>query len=259
MPIGNKPSSLLAATLLTFSLQFPAEAQDMAKTEDTITTSKGDLVVHPIHHASMTLNWDGKTILVDPAPAMGAADGSDVTAEYKALPAPDLVLVTDVHGDHLNADILKAVAGDAPIVVPQAVADKLPEELKANVQVIANGESKMVADVPIEAIPMYNLTEDRLKFHEKGRGNGYVLTLGDKRVYIAGDTEDIPEMRALKDIAAAFVPMNLPYTMDVEHAADAVKEFKPAVVYPFHYGDSDVNQFKTLVGDASDVRLLKWY
>jgi L-ascorbate metabolism protein UlaG (beta-lactamase superfamily) len=255
--LGRTPGTLLAATLLTLSLHFPAAAQTM--TEDTVKTSAGDLVVHPIHHASMWLAWNGKTILVDPAPAMGAAEGTDVTAEYKALAAPDLILVTHEHGDHFNPDILQAIAGGAPIVAPQAVADKMPEALKAQTKVMANGDTSEVAGVPIEAVPSYNITEDRLKFHPKGRDNGYVLTLGDKRVYIAGDTEDTPEMRALTSIDVAFLPMNLPYTMDVEHAADAAKAFKPGIVFPYHYGDSDVSKFKALVGDASAVRMLKWY
>jgi L-ascorbate metabolism protein UlaG (beta-lactamase superfamily) len=113
--------------------------------------------------------------------------------------------------------------------------------------------------VKIEAVPMYNLTAARLRFHNKGRGNGYVMTFGGKRVYVSGDTEDIPEMRALKNIDAAFVCMNLPYTMTPEQAADAVREFKPKVVYPYHYRGSDTAQFKKLVGDASEVRLRDWY
>jgi L-ascorbate metabolism protein UlaG (beta-lactamase superfamily) len=206
------------------------------------------------------LNWNDTTILADPAPPPGAEEGADGTAEYTALERPDLILVTSEHGDHFNADILSAVAGEnVTIVAPQTVADKMPDALKAMTTVLANGETTTVGDIEIEAVPAYNLTEDRLKYHPKGRDNGYVLTLGDTRVYIAGDTEDIPEMRALKDIDVAFVPMNLPYTMDVEQAASAVKEFQPAVVYPYHYGDSDVNAFASTVGDASDVRLLKWY
>jgi L-ascorbate metabolism protein UlaG (beta-lactamase superfamily) len=255
---AGKPGTLLAATLLTLSMQFPATAQETMET-DTIATSMGDLVVHPIHHASMRLAWNGLTILVDPAPPPGAPEGGDVTAEYSALPPPDLILVTHEHGDHFNADILAAVSGGATIVAPQAVADKMPDALKAKTKVMANGETAEVAGVPVEAIASYNITPDRLNFHPKGRDNGYVLTFGDKRVYIAGDTEDTPEMRALKDIDAAFIPMNLPYTMDVNQAASAVSEFKPAAVYPFHYGDSDVNAFATQVGDASDMRLLKWY
>jgi L-ascorbate metabolism protein UlaG (beta-lactamase superfamily) len=116
-----------------------------------------------------------------------------------------------------------------------------------------------ILGVKIEAVPMYNLTAARLRFHNKGRGNGYVMTFGGKRVYVSGDTEDIPEMRALKNIDAAFVCMNLPYTMAPEQAADAVREFKPKVVYPYHYRGSDTAQFKKLVGGASEVRLRDWY
>ncbi len=255
---GTKPGSMLAATLVTLSLHFPAAAQEM-KTEDMVATDAGDVTIHPFHHASMWLAWNGKTILVDPAPAFGAPEGTDVTAEYTAASAPDLILVTHEHPDHFNVDILKAVAGDAPIVVPQAVADKMPDDLKAKAKVMANGDTATVADIPIEAVPAYNITEGRLQYHPKGRDNGYILTLGDKRIYIGGDTEDTPEMRALSGIDVAFLPMNLPYTMTIEQAADAVKAFKPGIVYPYHYGESDVAAFKTMVGDASDVRLLKWY
>lgn len=231
-----------------------------APADNVIATSMGDLTIHPIHHASMILEWNGMNILVDPAPPPGGVpEGVDPTAEFTALPEPDLILVTDIHGDHLNADVLSAVSGAAPIVAPQAVADELPEALQVMTQVVANGETANVQGIEIEAVPMYNITEDRLMYHTPGRGNGYVLNLGDTRVYIAGDTEDIPEMRALTDIDVAFLPMNLPYTMTPEQAADAVVEFQPTVVYPYHYGMSDLNVFVANVGDASDVRLLEWY
>ena len=229
-------------------------------TDNVVATSMGDLTIHPIHHASMMLEWNGMNILVDPAPPPGGApEGVDATAEFTALPEPDLILVTDIHGDHMSAEVLSAVMGAAPIVAPQAVADELPEALQVMTQVVANGESVNVQGIEIEAVPMYNLTEDRLMYHDPGRGNGYVLNLGDTRVYIAGDTEDIPEMRALTDISVAFVPMNLPYTMTPEQAADAVAEFQPTIVYPYHYGMSDLNVFVANVGDASEVRLLEWY
>jgi len=225
--------------------------------QETIDADGGTITVSPVQHGTLALSFNGTTILVDPAPL---GDQAQPTIDaIKALPAPQIVLVTDIHGDHFNVDVLSAVSGDAALVVPQAVADKLPDALKAKVTVLANGASTEVAGVSIEAVPMYNTTEDRLKFHEKGRGNGYVVTLGGKRVYIAGDTEDTAEMRALTGIDVPFLPMNLPYTMSVEQAADAVRAFKPAVVLPYHYGDSDVDRFKALVGDAADVRLLAWY
>jgi L-ascorbate metabolism protein UlaG (beta-lactamase superfamily) len=220
---------------------------------DKIPTQDGDLIVHPINHATFLMAWKGTTIYVDPVGGGKRFDG---------LPRPDLILVTDIHGDHLNAETLAAVAGAKTVLVtPSAVAEKLPENLRQQTTVLANGESKSILDIKIEAVPMYNLTADRLQYHSKGRGNGYVVTLGGKRVYISGDTEDIPEMRALRSIDVAFVCMNLPYTMTVEQAASAVREFKPKVVYPYHYRGSDLEKFKKLVGEdpAIEVRLRDWY
>jgi L-ascorbate metabolism protein UlaG (beta-lactamase superfamily) len=199
------------------------------------------------------MGWNGKTIYVDP---VGGAK------RFAGLPGPDLILITDIHGDHHDNGTLEAMATDkAALVAPAAVAEKLPEKLRRQTTVLANGQTKTVAGVSIEALPMYNLTADRLKFHTKGRGNGYVVTLGGRRVYISGDTEDIPEMRALKNIDVAFVCMNLPYTMTVEQAAGAVRAFKPKVVYPYHYRGSDTEKFKQLVGNDSgvEVRLRDWY
>jgi len=220
---------------------------------DRIATSDGDVIIHPINHATFVMAWKDKTIYVDPVGGGKRFDG---------LPKPDLILVTDIHGDHLDAGTLEAVAGEkATIVAPTAVAEKLPDKLRKQTTVLANGETKSVADVSVEAVPMYNLTADRLKFHNKGRGNGYVVALGGKRVYISGDTEDVPEMRALKNIDVAFVCMNLPYTMTVEQAANAVREFKPKIVYPYHYRGSDTEKFKQLVGGDSgvEVRPRDWY
>jgi len=231
-----------------------------AMSDDKIAATGGDIQIHAIHHAALMLTHGNQRILVDPAPAPGA-QGGDPTAEYKAMPAPTIILVTDIHGDHFNGDILNAVAGNATIVAPQAVIDdaKFPAALKAKTRALANGATTTVNGIQIQAVPMYNITQDRLQFHNKGRGNGYVLTIGGKRVYIAGDTEDIPEMRALQNIDVAFIPFNLPYTMTPQQAASAVQAFKPKVVYPYHFGMSDVNAFRTQVGTASEVRMLKWY
>jgi len=220
---------------------------------DRISTESGDLIIHPINHATFVMGWNGKTIYVDPV------GGGQAFANF---PKPDLILITDIHGDHLNAETLSAVSQDKTMIVaPAAVTEKLPENVRKQTTVLKNGDKKTLLDISIEAIPMYNLTEDRLKYHTKGRGNGYVLTLGGKHVYISGDTEDIPEMRALKNIDVAFVCMNLPYTMTVEQAAGAVRAFKPKVVYPYHYRGSDMEKFKQLVGSDSvvEVRLREWY
>lgn len=220
---------------------------------DRISTDKGDLVIHPINHATFVMGWNGKTIYVDPVGGAGRFEG---------LPRPDLILVTHIHGDHFNVDTLEAVAGKGTrIVAPPSVALKLPEGLAQHATVLTNDTTAGIDGVSVEAVPAYNLTAERLQFHPQGRDNGYVVTLGGRRVYISGDTEDIPEMRALKNIDVAFVCMNLPYTMTVEQAADAVRAFKPKVVYPYHCRGSDLEKFKELVGMNSgvEVRLRDWY
>ena len=216
------------------------------------------LKISPIEHATAVLEWNNVTIYVDPV------GGAEAFAGQKA---PDLILVTDIHGDHLSIETLQALdTQKSKIIVPQAVADKIPEEFTPQIDVLNNGDTKKRYGIMVEAVPMYNLREEALKFHEKGRGNGYVLNLGDQRLYFSGDTEDIPEMRALKDIDKAFVCMNLPYTMTEESAAHAVLEFRPKQVYPYHYRGrpdvSNVKKFKELVntGDPEiEVVQLDWY
>jgi L-ascorbate metabolism protein UlaG (beta-lactamase superfamily) len=206
----------------------------------------------------MVLEWGEQVIYVDPVGGKAAFDGQ---------PAPDLILVTDIHGDHLNAETLAAVSTkETMIIVPQAVADKLDKNLSGNLEILDNGQKKSIMGIKIEGIPMYNLREEALKFHVKGRGNGYVLEKDGDRVYISGDTEDIPEMRNLKDIDLAFVCMNLPYTMTVESAANAVLDFAPETVIPYHYrgteGLSDTKKFSDLVTSGNseiEVVQFNWY
>jgi len=222
-------------------------------TPDSIATEDGALKIFPISHATLALEWKDRTIYVDP---VGGAQA------FQGLPKPDLILVTDIHGDHFSKETLAELAGpNTKLVCPAAVAEQMTTDLRKSATILANGQTGEFTGVKIEAIPMYNLTAERLKFHNKGRGNGYVVTLGGKRIYLSGDTEDIPEMLALKKIDVAFVCMNLPYTMTVEQAARAVRAFKPRVVYPYHYRGSDLNEFKELVGtDAGiEVRLRDWY
>jgi L-ascorbate metabolism protein UlaG (beta-lactamase superfamily) len=228
-------------------------AAEPSLTGDRLATSDGDLIIHPVNHASLALQWKNQTIYVDP---VGGA------RRYEGLPRPDLILLTDIHGDHLDAATLASIVTDKTrLVAPKAVVEKLPPALAQRTTVLNNGESNTVQGVKIDAIPMCNTTPARLQFHPKGRGNGYVLRFGGKRVYISGDTEDVPEMRALKDIDVAFLCMNLPYTMTEEQAAGAVREFKPRIVYPYHYRGSDLEKFRKLVGSDSGVelRLRDWY
>lgn len=225
---------------------------------DNIPTALGALTVQPIQHASLVLTVKGKTIYADPA---GGA------ANYQGIAAPDIILVTDIHGDHFDPGTLAAVeTSNTVLVVPQAVADKLPASHKSKLVILNNGDKTEQAGISITAIPMYNLPPSAGAMHPKGRGNGYVLGIGGKNVYLSGDTEGIPEMRSLQNIDVAFVCMNLPYTMDVNQAADAVLAFKPKIVYPYHYrgqnGLSDVNAFKNLVNAGNkdiEVRLRNWY
>ena len=224
---------------------------------NTISTANGPLTIHPVEHATFVMQWNGKTIVVDP---IGGA------APFEAFGEADLILITDIHGDHLSVDTVAALAGPSTMIVaPSAVAEKFPESDRDQVTVVANGQSVEWGEAKIQGVAAYNLTPERQAFHAKGRGNGYLLTLGGTKIYISGDTEDVPEMRALEEIDAAFVCMNLPYTMEVDAAADAVLEFKPKVVFPYHYrgkgGMSDLDEFRSLVAKdpTIEVRVLEWY
>ena len=251
----NSPKIIRSAILFSVAVLagFAGSATAQITGEVIAMTSSGDLVLKPIDHATFVMGWNGQAIYVDP---VGGGD------RFAGLPAPDLILVTDIHGDHMNAETLAAiVTPGTTIVAPAAVADQLPASLMGQTIALANGETAMFDGVGVEGIPMYNLTEDRLRFHDKGRGNGYVVSMGGARVYIAGDTEDVPEMRSLRNIDVAFVPMNLPYTMTEEQAASGVNAFGPDIVYPYHFQGSDVEKFKMLVeaGGDTEVRLGDWY
>jgi L-ascorbate metabolism protein UlaG (beta-lactamase superfamily) len=243
--------AILSALLFIFTLS-NANAQS-----DILQTKIGPLTIKPVQHASLIFTVGDVTIYADPS-------GAD---NYKGATPPGIILITDIHGDHFDIKTIEAVKTAATIlVVPQAVADKLPAADKEHLVMLKNGDNVTQSGISIEAIPMYNLPESATAMHTKGRGNGYVLGIGGKRIYISGDTQGIPEMRSLKNIDVAFVCMNLPYTMDVKEAADAVLAFKPSIVYPYHYrgqgGLSDVNAFKSLVDAGNkkiDVRLRNWY
>jgi L-ascorbate metabolism protein UlaG (beta-lactamase superfamily) len=220
---------------------------------DQIATSLGSLTVHPVHHASLALTVGDAVIFSDPV-----GDPS----RYAGLPKPTLILVTHEHGDHFSNETLEALPGEAPLVVNPGVFEALSPALTSRATRLANGESTHATGIPVAALPAYNITPERRKYHPRGPYNGYVLTLGNARVYIAGDTEDTPEMRGLSGISLAFLPMNLPYTMTVEQAASAVSDFRPVVVYPFHYKGSDLNAFKSLVESGksgTEVRIRDWY
>ncbi|OFW13796.1 MAG: hypothetical protein A3F69_00650 [Acidobacteria bacterium RIFCSPLOWO2_12_FULL_66_10] len=235
---------------LTLSMALTAAA---AAAQSTVTATGGDITVTALQHASVQVEHAGKVIQVDPAQG-------DLT---KAKPA-DLILVTDIHGDHLSPDgIAKVRKPGAPVVMPAAVQSQAGDKIVAPIEVLANGQTKTVAGVSIEATPMYNLQRGPAAgqlYHTKGRGNGYIVTLGGKRIYFAGDTECTPEMKALKNIDVAFMPMNLPYTMPPPESAECVKAFKPKIVYPYHFQGQKPEEFQdALKGSGIEVRMLNWY
>lgn len=240
------PSAPSAAA--TGSATGPSAAETTAA--DTIRTGMGDLKVTPVYHGTVMLEHGGQVIVVDPW-SKGPID---------KLPKADLVLVTDIHQDHLDKAAIAKVKKDTTVILgPEAVAKELP-----GTKVLKNGEKTTVGAIGIEAVPMYNKVrgpEAGKVYHEKGRGNGYVLSLGDKRVYLSGDTECTDEMKALQSIDVAFVCMNLPYTMPPSEAAACIQAFKPKIVYPYHYRDSNLAELtKALEGEKSvEVRLRAWY
>lgn len=228
----------------------PAWAQETELDGDRIATADGDIIVHPVDHASLLLGFGSEVIYVDP---VGGA------ARYEGLPAPTGILITHGHGDHFDLATLQAIAGSAPIITSQEVFDKLPDALKGQATALANGSDGSLNGIPVAATTAHNVTPDRMNYHPVGVGNGYLITFGDKVVYVAGDTEPTPEMLALSGIEVAFLPMNLPYTMTPEQAAEAVNTFKPAILYPYHYGDSDLAVLEAAVGADTEVRLRNWY
>ncbi len=245
---------IISITLLFVSSLLYAQKPN----SDLLKSKKGTIKIQPILHSTLVLEWNNKTIYIDP---YGGANA------FKEIPIPDMIIITDIHGDHLNIETLEALQTDKTIfIVPKAVVEKLPQIYHKNLIVLNNNEITKQLGIKIKALPMYNLPDVPDSKHPKGRGNGYILTIGNKQIYISGDTEDIAEMRKLKNIDVAFVCMNLPYTMDINQAASAVLEFKPKVVYPFHYRGkpdmSDVQAFKKIVNDKNpniEVRLRNWY
>jgi L-ascorbate metabolism protein UlaG (beta-lactamase superfamily) len=213
--------------------------------QDVIKTKAGDLKITFIGHGTLLFTFGGKVIHVDPVGQY---------ADYAKLPQADLILITHEHRDHLDSQaVARLRKPDTRIVLNQAAAGQVPGGL-----VMQNGEVKTVAGFQIAAVPAYNLVHQRASgepFHPKGRGNGYIITFGDTRVYVAGDTENTPEMKALKNIDIAFLPMNLPYTMTPEMVADAARAFKPKILYPYHFGKTDTGKLVNLLKDQKGIEV----
>jgi L-ascorbate metabolism protein UlaG (beta-lactamase superfamily) len=220
-----------------------------AQTRDVIPATGGNITIIPVYHGSLQVLHVNRVIDVDPA----------APANFNGLAPATLVLVTDIHDDHLDAGLVARLrAPMAAVIAPAAAAGAL-----AGSTAMANGETRSVAGMTIEAVPMYNLVRGPAPgqlFHTKGRGNGYIVTVGGKRLYFAGDTECTPEMKALANIDVAFIPMILPYTMPPSEAAECVKAFKPKIVYPYHYMGANLSEFADALRDTGiEVRLREWY
>ncbi len=232
--------------LLLTALVAPAVGSGAAPLErDKVATSAGELEIAFLGHGSLFFTVGGKVIHVDPYGAV---------ADYATLPPANLILVTHAHRDHLDAAALAAVRRDATVVI---VAPACEGKVVGAV-VMQNGEERTVLGVRIEAVPAYNIVHLRstgVPYHPKGEGNGYVLTFGDTRVLVAGDTEDVPELKALPDIAVAFLPMNLPYTMTPEMVADLARALRPRILYPYHYGETDPQRLVELLAKEQDIEV----
>jgi L-ascorbate metabolism protein UlaG (beta-lactamase superfamily) len=232
-----------ALTGMVLLMAAGALSAESAAPEDTFPPAPLGLRIAFLGHATLIVTYGETVIHVDPVGQYG---------NYAKLPKADIVLVTHEHFDHLDPAAVAAVRKDATEVI---VAAKCAGKISGAV-VMKNGDARTVRGIKIEAVPAYNIVHMRAAnspFHPKGDGNGYLLTLGSRRVYVAGDTENIPEMKALKDIDIAFLPMNLPYTMTPEMVADAALTFRPKVLYPYHYGDTDTSRLVELLKSAKDI------
>lgn len=212
---------------------------------DTFETPAGELKVIFIGHGTLMFDFDGKIIHVDPV-------GRE--ADYAQLPKADLILITHEHQDHMDPAVLEILRTDQTAVVTTEICAGRVQ----GCTVMKNGDVKTISGLKIEAVAAYNIVHMRSEgnpFHPKGDGNGYIVTFGDKRVYLASDTENIPEMKEIKDIDIAFLPMNLPYTMTPEMVADAAKSFRPKILYPYHYGDTDTAKLIDLMKDVEEIEV----
>lgn len=235
--------NLIFAIIMLLFMAF-SEAISQKKFEvDTIKTSAGNLEITFIGHGTLMFKFDNKIIHIDPVSR---------EADYSQLPSADLILITHHHGDHLDTTALNIIKTEKTIL---ALSEKCYQQIKNGI-VMKNGDVEEFEGIKVEAVPAYNIVHKRdsgQPFHPSGEGNGYIITFGDKTVYVAGDTENIPEMKALKNIEIAFLPMNLPYTMTPEMVADAAKAFKPKILYPYHYGKTDPDKLVELLKSVKDI------
>lgn len=237
-------SQFLSVFMFAFFCSFSAFGQENFES-DIIKTASGDLKITFIGHGTLMFNFGGKVIHIDPVGQY---------ADYSKLPKADIIFVTHDHSDHLDIKAIETLSKKTTTLV---LTETCAAKVKGGV-VLKNGDSKTIDGLQIDAVPAYNMVHMRspgVPFHGKGTGNGYIITFGDKRVYVAGDTENTPEMKSLENIDIAFLPMNLPYTMTPEMVAEAAKAFKPKILYPYHYGDTDTSRIVSLMKDTPGVEV----
>jgi len=234
----------ILVSVFIFASTFVSSAQEKFET-DIIKTSAGELKITFIGHGTIMFTFGGKIIHVDPVGQY---------ADYTNLPKADIIFITHEHGDHLDLKVIDIIRTKKTAVV---LTETCAEKVKGGI-VMKNGDVKTVEGLKIEAVPAYNIVHMRSKgnpYHPKGIGNGYIITFGDKRVYVAGDTENTPEMKKLKNIDIAFLPMNLPYTMTPEMVADAAKVLKPKILYPYHFGNTDTSELVDLLKGNKEIEV----
>ena len=243
---GYKAVNLKGGILAWKEAQMPVTTDDYEV--DEFKTKSGKTVkFHALVHSSIRIEYDGKEIMIDPVTKLG-----NKTIDYTVMPKADYIFVTHEHGDHFDKEALKQLTGEKT----QLVMNKRCVDMYGSGAVLGNGQSATFNDITVEAVPAYNISEGRTQFHPMGRDNGYILTLDGLRIYIAGDTEDIPEMQNVKDIDIAFMPCNQPYTMTTEQLVKAAKTVKPKVLFPYHYGQTDVKGIPSQLKDCGiDVRI----
>lgn len=235
----------LSFVLLAFFLMATASVGAADFERDTLSTTQGDLIITFIGHGTLMLEWAGKTIHADPVGSL---------TDYSRFPKADIILITHEHGDHLDLKAVRLLSRETTQLISNAAA----AEKATGGSVMNNGQTLEVQGIKIEAVPAYNIVNMRSPgnpYHPKGRGNGYILTFADKKVYIAGDTENTPEMKGLQNIDVAFLPMNLPYTMTPEMVADAARSFRPKILYPYHYGDTDPARLTQLLKNETGIEV----
>lgn len=239
----KKIISLITIIFLTLNIMYSQDLQI-----DKFNTNNGDLAINFVKHASLFFEFEGKIIHIDPVTQMG---------NYEEYPKADLILITHHHGDHLDLNAINLLKKETTKIILTQKCNEMSENL-TDIIVMKNGDELEINQLEIKAIPAYNIVNKRENgepFHPKGEGNGYVIKFGGKQVLIAGDTENIPELKSLEYIDIAFLPMNLPYTMTPEMLADAVKAFRPKVIYPYHYGSTNTSKLIDLLKEEKDIEV----